>query len=278
MSSLSTNLIQITQEDFSQKGLAFEQKLKQALHQGFCYAEIPAEMNIKPAKIFAENVRADKEMLQKHDGLGVQCGYQVREGTQAVVFSAKEKDWQRVYDADVQSVAKDMNLIATTLLKAALSSLSIPEEQWNTVTGGLTTGKGTNVFSFNNYQPDGKRIGLIPHKDMGWITVLFIDKHGLEAKIDEEWVSVPPKEGYFVINFGKAFEILINDVSKISASVHRVRQISENRISFGIFINHDEGTQIYQEQEGKWMEKQTYEEYLSDCFAEFRALQTALLE
>lgn len=267
-------LIAITQEDFAQKGPEFKQKLEQALRQGFCYAEIPADIDLTPAKLFAQNVRANEETLRKHD-LGMHCGFQVREGTQAVVFNAKQPDWD-VYPDDVRVVGESMNRLATTILTEALTLLSVPEEQWNRVTGELTNGKGTNVFSFNHYQPGNEKIGLIPHKDMGWITVLFIDKLGLEAKVDGEWASVPPKEGYFVINFGKAFEILMGDSDKLAASVHRVRQLTEDRASFGIFINHNEGTSICQmSPDGAITEKQTYEEYLSGCFAEFHALQTA---
>lgn len=91
-------------------------------------------------------------------------------------------------------------------------------------------------------------IGFNPHRDVGYVTVLFINKKGLNAKIDGEWEPVGPKPGHFIVNFGKAFEILVNDTSKLVGSLHYVEEISEeigDRISFGLYSNNSLDTSIY---------------------------------
>lgn len=273
--------------DFEKKDFNFKTKFGEALKDGFFYIEIPESSKQLIPKVisFSEALR-DNQTL-KAVQLGPQLGYQVRQGTQAIAFCAKSNQWQEVYPFEVVQVASMMNELANKILHSALEQLDIPRELWGMLTGGLSEGKGTNVFSLNHYREEKitspaekKKIGLIPHKDMGWITVLFINKTGLEAHIEgNKWDKVEPKEGYFVVNFGRAFEILLNSTSKLKASLHRVRHVADERISFGIFINHTEGTSVYQMNERREIVKQeSYQDYLSRCFSEFAAVQKQFQE
>lgn len=272
--SESNKLVSFKKSEFLEKGDAFKQKFSAALRQGFFYMEIPEEIKqgLNSAISFAEELREQQEKLKSFD-LGVQAGYQVRKGTQVVAFVAKKEDWQKVHSTEVQSVALKMNDLALELLKEALQCLDIPIDQWEKATGGLTHGKGSNYFTVNNYKPGPEKIGLIPHHDWGWITVLFINQIGLEAMVDNVWTDIPPKNNYFVINFGKAFDTLIDDKTKLNASLHRVRHLFEKRISFGLFINHDENSSVYQLKKGNLIEKQSYREFITERFAEVEALQ-----
>lgn len=248
-----------------------------ALQDGFFYVEIPESIRpkIESVKQFANHIR-ENEVL-KTAQLGPRLGYQERQGPQTAAFSAMNHQWQQVFPEHVVDVAEEMNHIALEILKAALGYLTVPETVWSEATGQLTEGKGSNVFTFNHYEPGNQKIGLIPHKDMGWITVLCLDKMGLQTSVDgKQWENIPPKEGYCVINFGRAFEILINATDKLRASMHRV-EITEPRVSFGLFINHTEGSSMYQIDDKQNLVKSgTYEQYLEKCFAEFQALQEQL--
>lgn len=268
--------VAFSRAELRQKEEGFKEKLTQAQQDGFFYVEIPEGCREKiEATIKFGNQLRTNDALKSLD-LGMRLGYQERHGTQAVAFCAMKNQWEDVYPGPVKDLAEIMNQVALDILKISLEHLSIPSDLWSPATGELTDDKGSNVFSVNSYQQGEQKIGLIPHKDMGWITVLFIDKVGLETSLDgKNWTSIPPKEGYFVINFGKAFELLINSSEKLRASVHRVRRLEEERLSFGIFINHSEGTHIHQiNGAGKIEPVKTYEEYLSDCFSEFQHLQT----
>lgn len=271
-------MIQLTCQEVREKGADFGTKLSQALRSGFFYMEIPATCKDKISAVakFAENIRKNEEL--KTAQLGDRLGYQIREGTQAVAFSAMCHQWEQVFPSYVIEVAWEMKALAIEIFKTALSQLSVPEEKWSLLTGKATDGEGINVFTLNDYQPGIEQIGLIPHKDMGGITILFNDSMGLQTSQDgKKWTEVPPKEGFFIINFGRAFEILINDKDKLDASLHRVQRLAEKRMSFGIFINPKAGSDMYQMNEnGQPVVIGNYQDYLDKCFSEFKALQEQL--
>lgn len=275
----SPEMIKLTLDEMRQKDSSFQWKFGQALKDGFFYVQIPEKcaMKISEAVRFAANIRNDESLKRKDLG-NPRLGYQERHGTQAVAFSAMKHQWQQVFPSKVAEVAEEMNAIALQILKEALQQLSVPEEMWSLATGELTAGKGENVFSCNHYMPGEQKIGLFPHKDMGWITVLFVNKVGLQTSLDgKKWIDIPPKDGYFVVNFGRAFELLINSTDKLRASLHRVERLEKKRMVFGVFINHNTGTSIYElNEDGALVLKQSYEEYSNQCFTEFSELQKTL--
>jgi len=282
MTSTTSNhdLVQLTWKEMGEKSGNFNEKFSQALKDGFFYVEIPVELkaNIEKTKEFGNGLRANEfiKQLKLHDRLD----YQERQGTQDAAFGAMNKHWETVFPDPVKDLAIAMNATALDILKAALKHLSVPENLWSQATGELTDDKGANVFSFNNYKPGEQKIGLTPHKDLGWITLLFIDKMGLETSLDgKKWIPIPPKEGYFVVNFGQAFEILINSTDKLRASLHRVRRLEEERVTFGIFNFQKEGAEIFQMKESGNLEHfATYGEYLNLCYAEFARAQKEIKE
>jgi isopenicillin N synthase-like dioxygenase len=81
--------------------------------------------------------------------------------------------------------------------------------------------------------------GVGPHKDSsGWLTFLYqVGKEpGLEVLTKSgNWISVPPIEGTFVVNFGNAFEAATDGA--VRATVHRVQAPTENdRYSIPFFM------------------------------------------
>ncbi|KAF2180713.1 Clavaminate synthase-like protein [Zopfia rhizophila CBS 207.26] len=81
--------------------------------------------------------------------------------------------------------------------------------------------------------------GVGAHKDSsGWLTLLYQvgQEEGLEVHVNGEWISAPPIDGTFVVNFGNAFEVATEGAVK--ATVHRVKapmSISNARYSIPFF-------------------------------------------
>jgi isopenicillin N synthase-like dioxygenase len=275
MNTLSYEIVSLTQEDLLRRGSALTEKMSRALHEGIFYVEIPEELktHVNAGKIFAENLRERKEELSTFN-TEPYMGYQERYGTQAVAFVTKQAVWKKAFSDELHLLASRMNEISLQILKEALTHLAIPNEMWNQATGGLTQGQGTIILTMNNYQPGPESKGLPAHADVGWITLLFINQAGLRAFIEGQWREIAPKEGFFVGNFGRAFELLVNDPKKLPACIHEVDKLFQKRISFGLFLNHQEGTHMCQlGSDGKLFQKQTYEEYLQARFAEFTEMQ-----
>ena len=80
-----------------------------------------------------------------------------------------------------------------------------------------------------NYYPicgikdeDPSTLGISPHKDAGFLTVLLQDDdcHSLQAEVDGEWILAHPVPGALTINTGDMAQIWSN--GKYKAPLHRV--------------------------------------------------------
>eukprot|EP00980_Cylindrotheca_fusiformis_P004057 scaffold880_cov132-Cylindrotheca_fusiformis.AAC.53 len=98
----------------------------------------------------------------------------------------------------------------------------------------------------SNYYPpcielaeDGRKpLGISPHKDAGFLTVLLQDDdcHSLQVWKDEQWITVQPVPGAFTINTGDMAEVWSN--RKYRAPLHRVlSNESKERYSAPFFYN-----------------------------------------
>ncbi len=245
--------------------------VSEAARAGIFYFEIPqdCEKNMKDALEFCYRFPHDEDIKKYTDGkFG---GYHQRDLAQIESFYVEKKDWDIVLSSSLQQLAGKMDILTKKILKVVLMSSDIPEKMWSLGTGTLTDGKGQNHFSFNHYRPEKNTIGIKAHRDFGFLSILFIEKDGLEAYHKKEWKNVPHLNGHFVVILGKAFEILVNDVNKVTGAWHRVRQLSEERASFAITCDNDENLPVlrYQKDESQLETVHPcYKEYLKDCFNE----------
>ncbi len=126
-----------------------------------------------------------------------------------------------------------------TFILERLFPLVVPQlskTHWNEAAPGLFDGTGSYFLTFNHYNSQRETIGLKPHKDSSQITLLYIDREGLEAHINGQWWSIMPKKGYLVVFLGQALELLVHDQTKLQAIKHRVSQVKHrDRISFALF-------------------------------------------
>tara|TARA_A100001035_G_scaffold263818_1_gene244641 strand:- start:115 stop:876 length:762 start_codon:yes stop_codon:yes gene_type:complete len=103
----------------------------------------------------------------------------------------------------------------------------------------------TELFRIFNYpkptqQPSNEEVfGVGEHTDYGFLTILYQSQSGLQVKIDEEWIDVPPVPDTFVVNLGDALEHYTH--GKLVATPHRVlyggREDATDRISFPYFFD-----------------------------------------
>ncbi|MEU7167201.1 2OG-Fe(II) oxygenase family protein [Streptomyces morookaense] len=147
------------------------------------------------------------------------------------------------FPPELCAMAEQMSALTRLVLRAVLDGLGVPGALWGRVTGGAAEGRGTHWFAANHYRSEHPRLGCAPHKDTGFVTVLYIEESGLEASVDGAWVPVDPLPGHFVVNFGGAFELLTAALPQpVRALTHRVRQCVRapgvpDRFSFAAFAN-----------------------------------------
>ncbi|WP_391960963.1 2OG-Fe(II) oxygenase family protein, partial [Streptomyces somaliensis] len=136
-----------------------------------------------------------------------------------------------------------MQELTLIVLRSALTALDVAPDLWHLVTGGAVEGKGTHWFAANHYRSERPQLGCAPHKDTGFVTVLYQQEPGLEILHDGGWTPVDPVPDHFVVNFGGAFELLTTELpTPVHAPLHRVRQCTRapgtsDRVSFAAFAN-----------------------------------------
>lgn len=265
-------LISFTHAEIQSTSSVVEEKLRNAVKQGFFYVEIPPETKslIPHAVNFANTFYKDQQL--KEARLSLTSGYHDFPHAQFESFFCEQPHWN-IYPEAIQACAHSLTELSLTILRKVMP-LVLPQlspRAWTSATGGLLEGKGTYFFSFNHYRPEKKVIGLLPHQDTGYITLLYTSKKGLYGLIDTTWRSIPPKPGFLIVNLGKAFEMLVNDHSKLVASWHFVEQISlekhsGDRISFGLFSDNNPNAPVMAATpEGHLMMKyETYAQYLKE--------------
>ncbi|KAL3943022.1 MAG: hypothetical protein SGBAC_002881 [Bacillariaceae sp.] len=111
---------------------------------------------------------------------------------------------------------------------AVLMAKGIGQDESTPVLRGLRERHSSYLRS--NYYPtcnetaeDGiKPLGVSPHKDAGFLTVLLqdIDCHSLQVWKGEQWITIEPVPGAFTINTGDMAEVWSN--GKYRANLHRV--------------------------------------------------------
>lgn len=149
----------------------------------------------------------------------------------------------RQFPAALVAMCDRMNDLGVLVLRQVLVAVGVPRGLWSQVTGGAIDNAGTHWYASSHYRPERDQLGCAPHRDTGFVTILYIDQEGLEASIDGEWVSVDPVPGHFIVNFGGSLEILTDAThTPVRAILHRVRQTVrvpglEDRFSFAAFVN-----------------------------------------
>jgi hypothetical protein len=240
------------------KELIFETNygFDQALSDGFFLIKKPTGLDLTPGDKFAENFYKDKQgnckLLDLYKGFKVHTpdkfnfqheGYYLRDIDQTEQFFLEKRFWDEIYPNDLAELARDLNHFAIDILKNILSYIEIPEHLWAMATGQCIKNNGTHHLTFNHFRPEKNARGLNVHKDSGWVTVLRSIEPGLEAYINNVWTEIHPEDGYFIVNFGCAMEILTAESdTPISAIIHRVKQTKKvyrkaDRYSYALFTD-----------------------------------------
>lgn len=261
----------ITCAEFIDRGAPYQTKLAAAAKLGFFYLEMTARQQelVQSAWKFAERFHEDEEF--KALDFGGLSRHNDREHVQNQAVYMERAHWGKVkqYEGDIHALAFQMDKLGIEILESALSLFNVPRALWSLATGRLTDGEGLRHLTFNHYRPKRRQPGLKPHRDFGYVTVLCINQDGLQVRLESEWVPLPPKDGHFVINFGRTLETFINRPD-FKAAWHRVIRVNRNRSSIGWFSDGDPDTPIHRWIEGANTEEvyPTVQSFLKEAFSE----------
>ncbi len=88
------------------------------------------------------------------------------------------------------------------------------------------------IYSY--YPKTNVKIGFECHEDYHYLTILHIQKPGLEFLINNKWVQAEIRLGYVLVNLSTALSYSLG--RSFDAVKHQVVAPKEERISFGIFL------------------------------------------
>lgn len=248
--------------------------LGKALEDGLFRLAIPEELDLDPGIRFAQEFWTEPAGTSTDQYRGFRSCPDVyfdRENFQTEHVLADRWARKRTFPSEVAALAEDMNVLALVVLRATLQRIGIDPSLWSTVTGGAVEDQGTHWFASNHYRPEREQPGCAPHRDTGFVTVLYIEDTGLEAAVENDWVPIEPTRGEFLVNFGGSLELLTERLATpVRAVLHRVRHTApapgaEHRFSFAAFINPPPSGDLYRMgTAGDAEPVQSVEEFLRD--------------
>nr|CAB3456582.1 unnamed protein product [Digitaria exilis] len=123
----------------------------------------------------------------------------------------------------VSAYARSSRRLFRELMEAALEALGIGELAAGEVLADCDAGSQMLMVNCFPACPEPElTLGMPPHSDYGFLTVLLQDQvNGLEILHEDKWVLVDPLPGSLVVNIGDHFEIYSN--GRYKSVLHRVR-------------------------------------------------------
>lgn len=226
-----------------------------AMQEGIFLLKIPSWIDMKPGIKLCQNFYKEKNKSEDDEYRGfraIDSVYYDPKTLQVEHIMLDKAQIDQYLPPAAANLAVQINQLAINVLKLIFNKINIPENYWENVTGGAIANKGKHWLVCNHYRSGISGEGFSAHQDTGFITVLYIEDAGLEARINHTWYGINPEAGYFIINFGAAIEILTHRLPvPAKAVLHRVKKIvnlsnKPDRFSMASFIDLPQDSNLYQ--------------------------------
>lgn len=228
------------------ESLSFSE-LEQLLQVGFCFVKLPDDKDYVTSynKIYENGLcffrqpRAEKDKYAFDSGR--LAGYLDRRDGRVPLrmeqFICRPEDpfgplaHLENNIADIIGIYRDH--IAIPIIKQILKKLGLINYYETVLDDSFSS------LAFPYYPPDLEARFLdevSPHKDFELITVLAINKPGLQVFYQDQWINILPKNGFVVVNIANTLEKITSNLCK--SAMHRVLLPEKNneRMSFGLFF------------------------------------------
>ncbi|KAL5710227.1 Jasmonate-induced oxygenase 1 [Ranunculus cassubicifolius] len=140
--------------------------------------------------------------------------------------------------AETEEYGKQVVNLCGKLMKIFSNNLGLGENHLQNSFGGEDIGACLRVNFYPKCPQPNLTLGLSSHSDPGGMTLLLPDQHvpGLQVRKGNNWITVKPATGAFIVNIGDQIEVLSNGIYK--SVEHRVIASSlKERVSLAFFYN-----------------------------------------
>ena len=217
--------------DSSQR-LVFETTKDQDLawQIGVFYLRAPSSLELDEVRCFGERLLFPDSPYREIPQYGELEGFISLENNQQTKLALRRHRWDDHYPPEVANFGRKLDEIGIGIIREVFHQSGIPKQHWGQASGGYAAGKGTAFLNFVHYDTRQPDLGLRPHTDYGFVTILDATAPGLQIEVDGSFMDVPVLEGHLVINFGEALNFITQRSDRpVSAIVHRVTTQSESR-------------------------------------------------
>ena len=210
---------------------------------GVFYIRVPDWLDLEEARRFGRDILDLKSPYRNIPQYGELEGFISLENNQQTKLALRRHRWDEHYPTEIAQFGRQLDDIGRAVIREVFRKSGIPEELWNDASGGYSSGQGTAFLNFVHYDTSQPDLGLRPHTDYGFVTILDATLPGLQIQLEDQFRDVPVLDGHLVINFGEALNFITQHSNRsVAAIVHRVTsQAASNPVRHGIvyFANPD---------------------------------------
>lgn len=197
---------------------------------GVFYLKVPASLDLARARQFGRDILDPQGPFRDIPQYGELEGFISLENNQQTKLALQRHRWDEHYPLEVANFGRKLDDVGIAIIREVFHQSGIPEQHWGQASGGYAAGEGTAFLNFVHYDTRQPDLGLRPHTDYGFVTILDATAPGLQIEVDGSFMDVPVLEGHLVINFGEALNFITQRSDRpVSAIVHRVTTQSESR-------------------------------------------------
>lgn len=234
-----------------------------AIKEGIFYIKVPEYSDIREGYKYCCNFYKDKDGTLDEQYMGFKnvmfedsvFGY-TQKHDQIEQIQLELSLWNKHFPSELIKLLHQMNEIGTIVIYEIFRHVGIAEAEWEQLTG-MASMNALQYCIFNHFRSEQplSNTGCRPHKDSGFVTVLYMEESGQEIYIDETWLPVAAIPGYYTINIGESFEILTANLKTyVKAAYHRAVKKKHDRHTFGTYIGPRVDINVYQYNTNKQIE------------------------
>ena len=210
---------------------------------GIFYLKVPDGLDVDAARRFGREILDPESPYRNIPQYGELEGFIALENNQQTKLALRRHRWDEHYPAQIAQFGRQLDDIGRAVISEVFRQSGIPEHLWSAASGGYSSGQGTAFLNFVHYDTSQSTLGLRPHTDYGFVTILDATSPGLQIELEGQFRDVPVLDGHLVINFGEALNFITQHSDRsVAAIVHRVTsQAASNPLRHGIvyFANPD---------------------------------------
>ena len=210
---------------------------------GVFYLKVPDWLDLEEARHFGRNILDPESPYRNIPQYGELEGFIALENNQQTKLALRRHRWDDHYPVEIAQFGRKLDDIGRAVIREVFRQSGIPEHLWSQASGGYSSGQGTAFLNFVHYDTSQPDLGLRPHTDYGFVTILDATLPGLQIELEGQFRDVPVLDGHLVINFGEALNFITQHSNRsVAAIVHRVTsQTASNPVRHGIvyFANPD---------------------------------------